>query len=200
MLDGGSTSGNGSFLSHSSGHAWLAPWRFSFGARRLGVQSLPHWWVLADEIALFSLRSSSQFGTQDAGPSLPRRESHHPARAPKPTPAPVNPTFRQPRVILPKRGGAPPASSAPSPATSTPQLDRTAIVTLLRSLGLSEDLLTQVRAALPPPQSQKREQRLLQLRGQIDSAKAHAERLERVCYSSSFAAANVYCEPRPEIG
>ena len=55
---------------------------------------------------------------------------------------------------------------------STPQLDPTAIVTLLRSLGLSEDLLTQVRAAfpLPPAQSQKIEQRLLQLRGQIDSA------------------------------
>ena len=46
-------------------------------------------------------------------------------------------------------------------------------------LGLSEDLLAQVWAAFPPPpaQSQKKEQRLLQLRGQVDSAKARAERL-----------------------
>ena len=46
---------------------------------------------------------------------------------------------------------------------------------------LSQDLLAQVRVAFPPPpaQTQKKEQRLLQLRGQIDSAKARAERLER---------------------
>ena len=81
---------------------------------------------------------------QDVGPTLPRRESHHPGRAPKPKPAPVNPTFREPRVILPKRGGTPPASSAPSPVTTASQLDPTAIVTLLRSLGLTEDLLSQV--------------------------------------------------------
>ena len=36
VLDCGSTPGNGSFLSHPSGHAWPAPWRFFFGARRLG--------------------------------------------------------------------------------------------------------------------------------------------------------------------
>ena len=65
---------------------------------------------------------------------------------------------------------------------STPQLDPTAIVTLRRSLGLSEglseDLLSQVRAAFPPPpaQSQKKEQRLLQLRGQIDLAKLEGPR------------------------
>ena len=63
MLDCGSTPGNGSFLSFSSGLGWPAPWRFFFGARRLCAQSLPHQWVLADEIALFSLRSSSSFGT-----------------------------------------------------------------------------------------------------------------------------------------
>ena len=42
---------------------------------------------------------------QDVGPGLPRRESHDPGRAPKPKPAPVNPTLREPRVIPPKRGG-----------------------------------------------------------------------------------------------
>ena len=68
---------------------------------------------------------------QDVGPTLPRRESHHPGRAPKPKPAPVNPAFREPRVIPPKRRGTPPASSAPSPVTTASHLDPTAIVTLL---------------------------------------------------------------------
>ena len=73
------------------------------------------------------------------------------------------------------------ASSAPSPVTPASQWDPTAIVTLIRSLGLTEDLLSQARGAfpLPPAQSQKKEKRLLQLRGQIDSAKKHVERLER---------------------
>ena len=68
----------------------------------------------------------------------------------------------------------------PLPVSAASQLDPTAIVTLLRSLGLSEELLSQVRAAFPPPPAQnpKKEQRLLQLRGQIDSAKKHVDRLE----------------------
>ena len=53
----------GSILSHSSGRAWPSPWWLFFGARRLRVQSLPHWRVLADEFALFSLWCSSSFGT-----------------------------------------------------------------------------------------------------------------------------------------
>ena len=118
---------------------------------------------------------------QDFGPTLPRRESLHPGRAPKPKPAPVNPTFREPRVIPPKKGGTPPVTSAPSPVSGASQLDPAAIVTLLRSLGLTEGLLSQVRAAFPPPPAQnpKKEQKLLQLRGQIDSAKKHVDRLER---------------------
>ena len=113
--------------------------------------------------------------------SAPQDVSLHPGRAPKPKPAPVNPTFREPRVIPPKRGGTPPVTSAPSPASAASQLDPTAIVTLLRSLGLTEELLSQVRAPFPPPPAQnpKKEQKLLQLRGQIDSAKKHVDRLER---------------------
>ena len=119
--------------------------------------------------------------SQDVGPSLPRRENSHPGRAPKPKPAPVNPSFREPRVVPPKKSGTPPAASAPTAPSAASQLDPTAIVTLLRSLGLSEELLSQVRAAFPPPPAQnpKKEQKLLQLRGQIDAAKKHVERLER---------------------
>ena len=64
-----------------------------------------------------------------------------------------------------------------------PQLSWTQrrLLRVLRSLGLSEDLSAVVRAAFPsvPAQTQKKEQRLLQLRGLIDSAKSHADRLER---------------------
>ena len=160
------------------------------GRLRGGSSSVPGDWVRSrchiggcwpTKTRCFRCAAPRHSAPQDVGPTLPRRESHHPGRAPKPKPAPVNPTFREPRVITPKRGGTPPATSAPSPVTTASQLDPTAMVTLLRSLGLTEDLLSQVRAAFPPPlaQSQKKEPRLLQLRGQIDSAKKHVERLER---------------------
>ena len=112
---------------------------------------------------------------------LPRRESHHPGRAPKPKPAPVNPTFPEPSCYSPEERWCPSCFLCSLSRDDRSHLDPTAIVTLLRSLGLSEDLLTQVRAAFPPPpaQSHKKEQRLLQLCGQIDSAKEHVERLER---------------------
>ena len=101
-------------------------------------------------------------------------------------------------MIPPKKGGTPPATSAPAPTSAASQLDPTAIVTLLRSLGLSEELLSQVRAAFPPPPAQnpKKEQKLLQLRGQIDAAKKHVDRLERSVNSSSFATAGVYGKQR----
>ena len=159
------------------------------GRLRGGSSSVPGDWVCnrchiggcwPTKSRCFRCGAPRHSAPQDVGPSLPLRESHHPGSTPKPKPAPVNPTFREPRVISQKRGGAPPVSSAPSPATTASQLDPTAIVKLLRSLGLSEDLLTQVSAAFPAPpaQSQKKEQRLLQLRRQIDSAKKHVERLE----------------------
>ena len=160
------------------------------GRLRGGSSSVPGDWVCSrchiggcwpTKSRCYRCGAPRHSASQDVGPTLPRRESLHPGRAPKPKPAPVNPTFREPRVIPPKRGGTPPAASAPSPVSTASQLDPTAIVTLLRSLGLTEDLLSQVRAAFPPPPAQnpKKEQRLLQLRGQIDSAKKHVDRLDR---------------------
>ena len=125
---------------------------------------------------------------QDSGPGLPRRESHHPGRAPKPKSAPVNPTFGESRVVLPKRGGAPPASPAPSPDTSANQLDPTSIVAVLRSLELSEDLLAQVRAAFPP-----------QLRGPTDSAKVSRRSVGEIRNSPSFATGYVRRELGQEV-
>ena len=137
VLHGGSTPGRGSFLSHPSGHAWPAPWR-------LGAQSLPHQRVLADEIALFSLRSNRQL---DSGPAF------HGVKAI------TLAGHRSPSLLRSIRRFE---SLCRSP-------DPTAIVTVVRSLGHSEELLAQVRAAFPPlpAQTQKKEQRLLQLRGHV---------------------------------
>ena len=96
----------------------------------------------------------------------------------------------------------PPASSAPSPAMSTPQLDPTAIVTLLRSLELSEDLLTQVRAAFPRPPAQSQKKRAAVASGAWAGwfGQSSCGSVGEVCCSSSFAVANVCCEPRSEVG
>ena len=191
-------------LSHSFGHAWPATWRFFFGARRLGVQSLPHWWVLADEIALFSSWSSSSFGTPGRPVlAFPRRESHHPGRAPKPKPALVNPTFREPRVIHPKRGGTPPASSAPSPATTASQLDPTAIVTLLRSLGAYGRSVVSSQGSFPASPCSISEERACgccSCVSRSDYCQKSCGTVGEICYSSSFAAANVSGESGQEIG
>ena len=102
------------------------------GHLRGGSSSVPGDWVCSrchicgcwpTKSRCFRCGAPRHSAPQDVGRSLPRRESHHPGRAPKPKPAPVNPTFREPRVIPPKRGGAPPASPAPSPATTASQLD-----------------------------------------------------------------------------
>ena len=100
------------------------------GRLRGGSSSVPGDWVCSrchiggcspTKSRCFRCGAPRHSASQDVGPSLPRRESHHPGRAPKPKPALVNPTFRVPRVIPPKRGGAPPASSAPSPVTTASQ-------------------------------------------------------------------------------
>ena len=133
------------------------------------------WWVLADKISMLSLRCSSSLGTSGLW-SYSSSE-----REPSPWQGSEAQACPSESYVSGAACETPPATSAPSPVTAASQLDPTAIVTLLRSLGLTEDLLPQVRAAFPPPpaHSQKKEQRLLQLRGQIDSAKKHVDRLDR---------------------
>ena len=86
--------------------SWPAPWRFFLGAGDW-VRSRCHingcWPTKSRCDRCGAPRNSAP---QDAGPSLLR-----------------SPTFREPRIVPPKRGGAPLASSASSPETSTSQLD-----------------------------------------------------------------------------
>ena len=75
------------------------------GRLRGGSSSVPGDWVCSrchisgcwpTKSRCFRCGAPRNSAPQDAGPSLPRRESRHPSRAPKPKPAPVNPTFREP--------------------------------------------------------------------------------------------------------
>ena len=81
------------------------------GRLRGGSSSVPGDWVYSrchiggcwpTKSRCFRCGAPHHPASQDVGPALPRRESHHPGRAPKPKPAPVNPTFREPRVISPE--------------------------------------------------------------------------------------------------
>ena len=56
-----------------------------------------------------------------------------------------------------------------------------ALVVALRAMGTAEDLLVQIQSSIKPPapKVERYEQRLLQLRGLIDSTEAHSARLER---------------------
>ena len=108
------------------------------------------------------------------------REKAHPGRAPRAKAAPVNPTFRPPRVIPPKKSSSPAAAPAP-PVSPQAQVSPDLLVATLRALGIGEDLLTQIQTSIKPPapKVERKEQRLFQLRGLIDTKKAHVAKLER---------------------
>ena len=76
---------------------------------------------------------------------------------------------------------------------SQAQVAPDALVAALRALGVGEDLLSQIRTSIKPPapKVERRGQRLLQLRGLIDSAKAHVVRLETVGKSSPLVSRTV---------
>ena len=108
------------------------------------------------------------------------REKAHPGRAPRAKAAPVNPTFRPPRVIPPKKSSSPAAAAAP-PVSPQAQVSPDLLVATLRALGIGEDLLTQIQTSIKPPapKVERKEQRLFQLRGLIDTKKAQVAKLER---------------------
>ena len=114
-------------------------------------------------------------------PSLPAgREKAHPGRAPRAKAAPVNPTFRPPRVIPPKKPSSPAPASTP-PVSQQTQVSPELLVATLRALGIGEDLLTQIQSSIQPPapKVERKEQKLFQLRGLIDTKKAQVAKLER---------------------
>ena len=92
----------------------------------------------------------------------------------------MNPTFRPPRVIPPKKSTSPTAATSP-PVAPQAQVAPDVLVAALRALGIGEDLLTQIQTSIKPPapKVERKEQRLFQLRGLIDTKKAQVAKLER---------------------
>ena len=118
-------------------------------------------------------------GASGSSPSA-GREKAHPGRAPRAKAAPVNPTFQPPRVIPPKKPSSLAAATSP-PASPQAQVPPEVLVAALRALGIGEDLLTQIETSIKPPapKVERKEQRLFQLRGLIDTKKAQVAKLER---------------------
>ena len=109
------------------------------------------------------------------------REAAHPGRAPRAKAAPVNPTFRPPRVIPPKKSSSPANASSP-PASPPAQVSPELLVATLRALGIGEDLLKQIQSSIVPPAAPKverKEQKLFQLRGLIETKKSQVSKLEK---------------------
>ena len=108
------------------------------------------------------------------------REAAHPGRAPRAKAAPVNPTFRPPRVIPPKKSSSPANASSP-PVSPQTQVSPELLVATLRALGIGDDLLTQIQSSIlpPAPKVERKEQKLFQLRGLIETKKAQVAKLDR---------------------
>ena len=116
-----------------------------------------------------------------SGSSLPAgREKAHPVRTPRVKAVPVNPTFRPPRVIPPKKYSPRTAAAAP-PVSPQTQVSSDLLMATLRTLDIGEDLLTQIQTFIksPSPKVERKEQRLFQLRGLINTKKVHVAKLER---------------------
>ena len=125
-------------------------------------------------------RDSCNNASASGSPPSAGREKAYPGRAPRAKAALVNPTFRAPRVIPPKKSTSPAAATSP-PVASQAQVAPDVLVAALRALGVGEDLLTQIQTSIKPlaPKVERKEQRLLQLRGFIDFKKAQVAKLER---------------------
>ena len=87
------------------------------------------------------------------------REKPHPGRAPRAKAAPVNPTFRAPRVIPPKNSTSPAAATSP-PVAPQAQVAPDVLVAALRALGVGENLLTQIQTSIKPPAPKVRKLKL----------------------------------------
>ena len=94
-------------------------------------------------------RDSSNNASASGSPSPAGREKAYPGKAPRAKAAPVNPTFRAPRVIPPKKSTSPAAATSP-PVASQAQVAPDALVAALRALGVGEDLLTQIQTSIKP--------------------------------------------------
>ena len=62
----------------------------------------------------------------------------------------MNPTFRPPRVIPPKKSTSPAAATSP-PVSPQAQVAPDVLMAALRALGIGEDLLRQIQTSIKPP-------------------------------------------------
>ena len=118
-----------------------------------------------------------------SGPHVPSgREMRYPGRGVGGRASNGNPTSRQPRP-KPHPVGQQPSSSLNTPQHSSLKLDASTLLQVLQSLGLGQDLLTQVEAKLSPPPKKERgpEKRLTTLKGKIHMCQQQLVKLRKQC-------------------
>ena len=121
-----------------------------------------------------------------SGPNVSSgREKRYPGRSAIPPAGGGNPSFRrqqpQPRPVGPQ-----PSPAATMPQHSSFKLDASTLLQLLQSMGLGEDLLTQVQAKLSPPPKKEPspEKRLTTLKGKIHMCQQQLVKLRKQCDSA----------------
>ena len=121
-----------------------------------------------------------------SGPSVPSgREKRYPGRGVSEPVSNGNPSSRQPRP-KPRPVGPQPSPSLDTPQHSSLSLDASTLLQLLQSLGLGQDLLTQVEAKLSPPPKKEPgpEKRLTTLKGKILMCQQQLVKLRKQCDST----------------
>ena len=121
-----------------------------------------------------------------SGPSVPSgREKRYPGRGASAPVSNGNPSFRQQRP-MPRQEGPQPSPSADMPQHSSLKLDASTLLQLLQSMGLGQNLLTQVEAKLSPPPTKEPgpEKRLTTLKGKINMCQQQLVKLRKQCDSA----------------
>ena len=145
------------------------------------MQSLPHWWVLADEIALFSLWCSSSFGT-------PGRRSY-PSSAREPSPGQGAEAQACPSESYVSGAACYSPEERWNPSCYLRSLSRDGCFTIgpdcdcdtASKSGAYRGSAVSSQGCFSASSCSFSEERaaVAAVRGQIDSAKKHVERLER---------------------
>ena len=128
-------------------------------------------------------RCGAARGSGSSGPS--GREKRYPGRNANTSGGGGNPSVRrqqpQPRPVGPQ-----PSPAATMPQHSSFKLDASTLLQLLQSMGLGQDLLTQVEAKLSPPPKKEPgpEKRLTTLKGKIHMCQQQLVKLRKQCDSA----------------
>ena len=121
-----------------------------------------------------------------SGPSGPTgREKKYPGRNANTSGGGGNPSVRR-QQSQPRPVGPQPSPAATMPQHSSFKLDASTVLQLLQSMGLGQDLLTQVEAKLSPPPKKEPgpEKRLTTLKGKILMCQQQLVKLRKQCDSA----------------